>query len=560
MKMFKNLNIKSGYVILILTFFGILVYANCFNNQFLWDDEHYVYRNAYVKDFKYIKELLTQNVGAGAQRPDNFYRPIQMLSYSIIYHITGLKVFGFHLYNVGLHIGNAILIFFFLSRYVASPQIALITSLLFVVHPIYTEAVTYMNGTADPLYTIFFLSGLIMYAKHREQKKPVFAVLTMLFCVLSLFSKETAMVFPVNLILYELYQQKFKLPAADTTKLTDKKKKVNKTVKEKITLKKLVRDNYAILICFMIVAVYFMLRLTVLNFQDTMNFYGEKNIYTENLHYRIFTFIKTLPVYYGLLFFPLHLHMERTIPVSVTIDGNVLFSIILLSAVIWIVVKSHKKQPAIMFGAAWFYLSLAPVSGIIPINIFLSEHWLYLPSIGAFLTVSSIYVLITNRRIKQILTIAGCVWIIFLAVRTIYRNKDWHDPITFYEQTLKYAPWSTRVINNLAMAYDDKGEIKKSIDLYKNAIARQDIYPETHHNLANSYLKFNQVEEAIQEYKKAIAMSPTFIHSYKRLALLYINLNRFDEAVPILDTAQKLYPGDLDISNMMKFIQKRNKK
>jgi len=557
---------KSVYYVAVIALLGMLLYSNTLQNKFLWDDEHYIYRNVYVKNFD-LKNLLTKNVGAGAQRPDNFYRPLQMLSYAVIYKFAGLNVLPYHCFNICLHVLNSILIFTFLLKFVVEgdKMVAFVASLIFITHPVYTEAVTYINGTADPLYTFFSLLGLLCYAKYKSSKNNLYSAFTVLLCVLAVLSKETGIIYPVLLFTYAIfayYKNKTGAVPSQVSKKADKKlSKASKVVSKaepplsSHKIVNFVKENYIIFICGAIMAVYFILRLTVLNFQNTLNFYGSENIYTKNLHYRIFTFIKVLLTYYGLLLFPLHLHMERTVPISITLDSDVTFSLFLLAIFAILLLRIYRKHPAVLYGAVWFYTALLPVSGIIPINILLSEHWLYLPSIGVWLVFSYIYnKMIKKGAAKYIIGGIGFLWLIFLSVRTIYRNRDWRDPITFYEQTLKYAPWSTRVMNNLAMAYDEKGDVMKALELYKRAIANEDIYPELHHNLANVYLRLNDVENAILEYKKAISMNPGFIHSYKRLAMLYINLHRYDEAKYLLNKALEICPEDIEVKELLKYI------
>lgn len=555
---------KLGCYIAIIAVLGILLYSNTLHNEFLWDDEHYIYRNVYVKNFD-LKNLLTKNVGAGAQRPDNFYRPLQMLSYAIIYKFAGLNVVPYHCFNIALHILNSILIFIFILEFVVKgdKKVAFIASLVFIVHPIYTEAVTYINGTADPLYTFFSLLGLLCYAKYISFKKSLYGFLAVLLCIFAVLSKETGMIYPVLLLIYAIFANYSKTEETFTSvskKAIKKLPKVdNKMAKSGYTFFgkaiKFAKENYFIFICAILTIIYFILRLTVLNFKNTLNFYDTENIYTKNLHYRIFTFIKVLLIYYGLLLFPLHLHMERTVPISITLDSDVMFSLLLLIIFGIVTLRIYKKHPTILYGAVWFYTALLPVSGIIPINILLSEHWLYLPSIGVWIMFSYIYTKIINKKtVKYIIGGVGLLWTIFLSIRTVYRNRDWRDPITFYEQTLKYAPWSTRVMNNLAMAYDERGDVMKALELYKRAIANEDIYPELHHNLANVYLKLNDVENAIIEYKKAISMAPRFIHSYKRLAMLYISLRRYDDAKELLGKAVEICPEDPEVKGLLRYV------
>ncbi len=115
--------------------------------------------------------------------------------------------------------------------------------------------------------------------------------------------------------------------------------------------------------------------------------------------------------------------------------------------------------------------------------------------------------------------------IIFFSVLTIGRNRDWRDPITFYEKNLKYTPNSYIQHNNLGMAYADAGRVEDAIKEYRTAIALSDVYPQVHYNLGNSLIAVNKTNEAKDEYYKAIAISPSFFYPYANL----IRLALFDK-------------------------------
>lgn len=108
-----------------------------------------------------------------------------------------------------------------------------------------------------------------------------------------------------------------------------------------------------------------------------------------------------------------------------------------------------------------------------------------------------------------------------LLFRTIVRNSDWHDPITFYSQTLEHNPTSGRLHNNLAMALAEAGKNNEAIIEYKRAISFEDFYPQTHYNLANAYIAVNNIDLAEKEYQNALKKDPYFIRAYVNLAKIY---------------------------------------
>lgn len=495
--------------LLIILAFGIVAYANSFSNEFLYDDEHYIQRNSYIRDFSHLKDIFRKNVGAGSFHLDNFYRPIQLLAYSIVYRIFSLNVFGYHLLNLLLHLSNAILVYFFTLVLFRRGDLSFISSLLFTVHPVHTEAITYMNGTADPLAMFFGLLSLYLYLK---ANKNIYYFASLICFIMALLSKETIIILPFLVILLDLYKGEFS---------------------KKLMMKYI---PYFMLMC-----CYILIRATILNFTGSFNLFAESNIYTENLHYRIFTFLASLVEYYKLLLAPINLQYDRRMIVFVSfLAPKVLFSLILFLVFSYFAYRSFKSNKVIFFGFIWFFISLAPVSGVVPINGFTMEHWLYFPSVGFSIVFSYLMVKLSKKVYPIIQKPKGSyvglyipillVIAIIFSYRTIERNKDWKDAITFYNKILEHNPSAARVHNNLAMAYSNKGMLDEAKKQYEMAIALEDRYPQTHHNLARLYFRKGMVKEGISELKKAIAIDNNFIYSHLALKEVYEKLGRLREA------------------------------
>jgi len=172
------------------------------------------------------------------------------------------------------------------------------------------------------------------------------------------------------------------------------------------------------------------------------------------------------------------------------------------------------------------------------------EHWLYLPLVGIFLILIWLGIVLGKKyNLKKILIGILIIFLIFLSVLTIKRNRDWHDQITFYNQTLKYAPASYRVINNLGMAYADEGEQNQAEEMYKRAINLDPSNPVAYHNLGNTYREMGKKDLAIENFQTAIKLDPKFIFSYNALINIYLENKEYDKAQEIYDQAKHYYPG-----------------
>lgn len=542
------MSVKRG-TILLLVVVGFLTYAPTLRNQLFWDDDDNIVKNVYIKDFRYLPQLFTRSQIEGSLgQVSNQYRPLLMLVFAIEYHLWGLWAPGYHLVNVLLHVINGILVYTFIkfllriSHFSNAP--ALLAALLFLLHPIQTEAVAYVAGRTDLLATFFLLLGLLIFLskrimnhelriKHAGQR-PLSLLLVYIF---ALVSKETAIVFPLLLF------------------ITDYFFFTHSVLRTLFSRLRLWLSLSAVAIT------YVFLRLTILNFHNTLNFYGGDNIFTGNIVYRVLTFFHALTIYTQLLIAPIHLHAERIIPIATNlINLPVLLGLLLTLLSFTLIIvgirrimnqesRIKAKQPTthnlelktiIAFGALWFWITIFLSSNIpVPINSLLAEHFLYTPSVGLFFAIAMAIVTLYSKLFPYINMGGAKVVLLFLlfslfSLRSILRNREWHDPIIFYEQTLSFVPESARVRNNLAMNYADLGQHAKAIQHYRLAIQTTDRYPQTHYNLGNSLVAIGSTPEAIKEYERAISLDQSFFPSYTKLIPLYLLQGKKDQAAQLL--------------------------
>lgn len=511
---------QNLFYVFLIVLFGILIYANSFDNEFVWDDEDNIYNNAYIQDWKYLPNYFTENVIAGAGKVSNYYRPLVLLTYSVDYKIWKLNTFGYHLTSFLFHIISAILLYYLVLILLNKKVVAFITGLFFAIHPVQPEAVTYMAGRADPQSMVFLLLSFILFFLSLKSKKIylkiAFYITSILSFIITILSKESMAIFPALLILtdYCFFEKKLSFRSI-----------------RNIILRSLPFVGVSL--------IYAILRLTKLNFINTLNFYTQPTLYSSNLWVRLLTFFKVLPEYFRILIWPTDLHMERSIPFVTSIfDPSFFVFIIFLIVIIYLIKSTWKKTKVVFFGFAWFFIWIFPYSNIFPINAIYMDHWLYVPAIGMFLIVAYFYD--EFRWKKQYLTYILVFFIIFFSLASIKRNNDWQDPISLYTNILQYSPETVRVHNNLAMAYADKGMIQEAIYEYKLAIAINDKYPQTHYNLGNAYLTLNRADDAISEYKKALEIDDNFILAHKQLASLYYSKKMYSEYQKEMDKVKEL--------------------
>jgi tetratricopeptide (TPR) repeat protein len=512
--------IKSSYFLAIILIITLITYINILPNKLFFDDEELIYRNLYVSDLKYLPKYFTQNMIAGAGKTSNMYRPILLLSLALDYAIWKNNPIGYHLTSIILHSINGILLFIFLHHFFKRKYLAFTSSVLFIIHPVQTEAVTYASGRTDLLSSFFCLIclNLVSRISMDNKKRIIFYLLSIFTFSLALLSKETALIIPLLIILLTIHQTKrFSKKGTDVLFFTFP--------------------------FILIDLIYTIIRLTILNFSNTLNFYPVANIYSQNLHVRLFTFTEVFFDYLILLLFPVKLIFARSVSYITSPFNLWVILFILMSVIIYFVNKKYFPDNIIFsFSVIWILISLLPVSGIIPINNIIAEHYLYFPSIGFFLIISSVFLFFwgkyTFTNFRLVLISFSAVSILLLTVRTIVRNLDYRDAIKFYTISLAQSPWHVPMRHNLAMTYADMGNFEIAVREYKHLIASADYYPQVHHNLANAYVSLGNYHGAEEEYNNALKMDPGFMFSYYGLAKLYKilgNEEKYNETLKIIN-------------------------
>ena len=543
----KSFLLKNSFIVVLLIVIGFLIYANSLPNKMFWDDNDGIINNQFVHNWRYFPKYFSENLIAGSGLLSNYWRPMLLTVFSLEWHTWKNWAPGYHFINMSFHITDAILLFLILLYLFKNRWLAILTSLIFLVHPLQTEAVTYVSGLGDSLSAFFIFIGILFYLKFRISEKPplksVFYFSSLLMYVFSLMSKETAIVMPAYLFIVDFYFL-FK--------------------NKRYPLRKALKDiGKTIWPFFVLAGLYIWLRATVLNFENSFNLYNEKNAFTSNFHIRLFTFFRVLTIYFSLLFWPLNLHMERTVNIAFSLNSfSVIFGAFLSLTLIVFAFTKFKKFPIISFSIIWFFIGLAPVSNIfIPISGLIYEHWLYLPLIGIFLPLLSL-ILITGKkyRLQKTLLVSLILLLIFFSFLTIKRNRDWRNPIIFYNQTLKYAPNSYRIINNLGMAYADEKDYRNAERMYKRAIKLDRKNPVAYHNIANLYRNKGKTDLAIKNYKIAIALNKKFFFSYNMLADLYLKNKEYEKAREVLDEYIKNNGPNINIFIILSKISMLEKK
>ena len=163
--------LSKYFIILLLIIVGFVLYANSFPNQMFWDDDDGILKNQFIQNWQYFPKYFSENIIAGAGLLSNYWRPILLTVFSLEWHLWKDWAPGYHFVNTSFHITDAVLLFFILLYIFKNRWLAFFTALVFLVHPLQTEAVTYVSGLGDSLSVFFMFLGILFYLKFRISKK-----------------------------------------------------------------------------------------------------------------------------------------------------------------------------------------------------------------------------------------------------------------------------------------------------------------------------------------------------------------------------------------------------
>lgn len=434
-------------------------YGNTLGNDFVWDDR-----------------LTAVEPAPLGRRTGAYYRPLVMLSFAADRAAWGVLPAGFHLTNLLAHAGVGWLVGALAQALGASPGPALAASLLFVAHPVQTEAVSYVSGRTDVLCALFALGALLVWRRARRATDR-WAVATSALVLAALGCKETAVLVPLVLL----------VPGASPC---------DRPPRPWLPLA---------------AAVAWAVAWTVTATQGPA---------PGGLVARLPAIAAMVVDYARLLVWPSDLHLERFVAVPGRSLALVLAQwaavVALLAALAVAAVRTHALGALGL--AAVTYL---PASGLVPVYpaigdraLFAAEHFLYLPLCGLVpLAVLSGRCVLRDPRLAAVVVVA-CVaaW----TPLTIARNRDWRDERTLFTHTLRYEPPVARVwydLGNLHLAAGDACEAER---LYRAALVRAPGDAAVHLNLGIALQRQDRRAEASAAYAEALRLDPGLARAFER--------------------------------------------
>ncbi len=423
----------------------LLAYANALRGAFQFDD------------FKVIVDNPAIRSGSAWLAGAAGIRPLLKASYALNWAVDQGPL-GFHFLNVVLHAANAALLYHVLCRWTApqpnegvskpNAQAAFLAALLWALHPVQTEAVTYISGRSLSLMATFYLGSLLAYIRGRvtQDKMLQWGVSPLLF-LLAFLTKETAVTLPMTLMLWELTgatkPRPFRGPAVHWVALGG------------VGLLLALHGDYR--------------RLLSFGFQQRSLL---DNLRSQ-IHGATWLLVK-LP-------WPHPLNIDPVLPVFHRWTWGLAAELALLLGFLALGIWSVRRRPWLAFGILWAFLHLVPTNSVVPRLDLVNERQLYLASVGPLLVLSIGLSGMGPSRLGRA-AIGGLI--LLLGLLTVVRNQDYRTEIALWESSLHAQPDNPRALNNLGTAYGAAGNYEGAMRSYREALRLKPDYEMPRRNLA----------------------------------------------------------------------------
>ncbi len=495
----KNSRLAYLLPLIVLT---LLLYLTAIWAPFEFDDRERIVDNPAIRNlsnipaFFYSRELMPFG--------GEIYRPLSDTSFAIEYSVWGGNPRGYHITNIFIHIINSMLLYILLQQIFRSERVSFAASLLFAWHPAVTEAVIWIKGREDLLVASFYLLTLILYHSY-GRGEGAFKFLPLISFTLALLSKEMAITIPIILLMFDIYR------------------------KESIVIRRYM--PYVV-----ITLLYLLIRYLVLGQVAQTEYWGGGILQT------IYTIPRVIMYYIKLLIFPVNLCLDY---LGYQVSRNFAEPYVILSLLsILLMVASGGyllwRHHIIGFSVIWFFVTLLPVSNIIPLKILLAERFLYLPSIG----LAFIY-----AWVSQGISWSKCgrsamvIVMISFASLTIQREYIWISSSRLWEDTVRKMPYNERAHLNLGSVYLEEGRFKEAISENTIVLKLNPFDPEAYVNRGLGYASMGNRDEALRDYRQALMINPRLPNAHHNIGALYLGTGEALKAVEEFEKEMQVNPN-----------------
>jgi len=529
---------KNFLTVILICLSVYAAYLNTLPNPFIFDDRHTITENKYIKHLETIPKLFTDKV-TSLPITKGMWRPLLMLSFASNYFISGLSPHGYHLINILLHFLNAVLLYLLLETFLKELSFGrrLGLTLIFCLHPINTEAVTYISSRSVTMCAFFILSGFYCYVRWRHDRRTRFFLLSLASYILALMTKEIALILPMLIITYEfIYNKNF--------------------WKER-------REIILGFLPFLLITLGYIFMIKLI-FNEVFGLFAKAKsaLAIRSYSSNILTQGAVSFFYLYLFFYPFNLCVDHAFPIISSLKNPIgAIPLALIIILILTALSLRKRLPLIALSIFWYLICLLP-QFYGRLNIVAAEHHPYLAYFSVYFILA--YLLLKLKIKKEFSRLLFIFILGLFFILTIIRNLEWGSEYTLWKAELKNNPDSEIAKGSLGLylinrGFDEEGEryLRQAINSKKGIASQPSIL-----NLASYYAKtLNQPQKALEllnQHKDQI--SRLDLRHLNTLGIIYAKIGQKEEAKKTWEEALRIYPEHPEIKSNLGWWHLENSK
>jgi tetratricopeptide (TPR) repeat protein len=513
---------KSCIACLAIVILVCLLYLNSLGNQFTnWDDAM-IYGNSSIRDLSWggVKKIFT------IEKANN-YQPLRILSYAIDYHFWKLNPLGYHLSNIFFYILTCLTVFFtlkLLSQHFRENageeshfRVALFGSILFAVHPVHVEAVTWMVARKEVLQGFFFFFAFYTYLRGRKEegsKKIVYLGIVLASFSFAVLSKPSAVVFPAIILLYEIAsgQERF--------------------------ISFIKRHWLFVSAALMISAVFAFIMLKVMLEAGGIKHFRGTDFLSNSL-VCLYVFLHAIK----LLIFTLNYSAAYSFVVSMPVFCFKNIILMLITFLLFALsILSLRRIKTIFFSVFFFFIALLPYLNIIPISTLKADRYVFIASLSYAVLLGIAFDRLCAYQHKKfsqgffkLLSIAVFLFLVSgHSFMTIRQNTIWENSYTLWSDAVEKYPNSNTANALMGVVYMELGKDRDAVKYLEKAVQLLPYDYESRNNLGIVYGKLGEPEKALNEFATAIGLRPDGDTIKINLSVFYQRQKEYEKAEKVL--------------------------
>jgi tetratricopeptide (TPR) repeat protein len=495
---------QAGWLLVALV---LVVHAGALDSAFQFDDDHSVVGNPHLRSLRQIPayfvdpNLFSRNPGSA------MYRPLLLVTYALNFALGGEAPLGFHLVNLGIHLGVCWLVWRLLLRLGIGAAPAWAGALLFGLHPLSVEPVNYVSSRSESLAALLVLASLLAYI---QPGRRCYA-LSLLSFAAGLLVKSTAAVLPLLLLLWEL----------------------TRGAGKRVHVRRRQAPFWAAWVVYLA---------------------GTRALVREALvdapvrswMAQLSTQTKAVVYYAKLMVFPWPSTPEHQFQVSTSAgEWPVLAAAAFLVGGLFLMRRSGAWRRPVAFWLAWIVICLLPTL-LVPLNVLVAERRLYLPLVGAVGLLAT--VLAGQTWPRRRIAVAG-VALALLAGRTAAASVPWQSEARLWAEAARQAPLMVRPWLRLAALERQAGRLEQAEAACQRALTLDSTSAPAWNNLGNVRAQRGQVGEAAAAYERALELLPRYAEALANLAGIRVSQGRLDEAAELYARSLAISPLRAEVHN-----------